>query len=139
MRRCGYQSTPKPKHMRQGYTCVTATPCLADSGNCTQRCVPLAATFCADLCPNALDAAPPSGAAAGTNGGTPNPNPSLNASTAAANLSGLSGNALALALGAEPGTSAGRVGASKWLRGVEADRPVEAATKHVWMLPPIAG
>lgn len=123
--------------LRQGYTCVTATPCLADGGGCTQRCVPLAATFCADLCPNALDAAPPSGAAAGTNGGTPNPNPGSPAT--AANLSGLSGNALALALGAEPGSSAGRMGASKWLRGVEAERPIEAATKRVWTLPPIAG
>ena len=52
----------------QGYTCVTATPCLGDGGGCTQRCVPLAATFCADICPNALDAVPPSGAAAGGNG-----------------------------------------------------------------------
>ena len=52
----------------QGYTCVTATPCLGDRGGCTQRCVPLAATFCADICPNALDAVPPSGAAAGGNG-----------------------------------------------------------------------
>ena len=52
----------------QGYTCVTATPCLGDGGGCTQRCVPLAATFCADICPNALDAVPLSGAAAGGNG-----------------------------------------------------------------------
>lgn len=50
-------------------------------------------------------------------------------------LSGLPGNALAL--GAETGSSAGRVGAGTWLRGVEAERPVEAATKRVWTLPPV--
>ncbi|KAK9826442.1 hypothetical protein WJX81_006411 [Elliptochloris bilobata] len=54
---CGAAACQSDRDCALGYTCVTASPCLGDGGGCTQRCVPLAATFCADICPNALDAA----------------------------------------------------------------------------------
>lgn len=88
----------------QGYMCAQDTPCLDGSGQCTQRCVPLAAAFCRGICPNALDYVPSSNPAA----------------AAAPDIGGLSGAALAAALGARPGPSAGRSGASKWLRSQDA-------------------
>ncbi len=38
--------------------CAQNTPCLDDSNQCTQRCVPLAAAFCKGICPNALEYVP---------------------------------------------------------------------------------
>ena len=38
--------------------CAASTPCLDASGQCTQKCVPLAAAWCQGLCPNALQYVP---------------------------------------------------------------------------------
>ena len=38
--------------------CASNTPCLDDSGQCTSRCIPLAASWCQGLCPNALQYVP---------------------------------------------------------------------------------
>ncbi len=47
-------------------------------------------------------------------------------------MQGLSGSALALALGAQPGPSAGRTGAAKWLRDVAPPSgPVQAEISNV--------
>ncbi len=48
----------------QGYMCATNTPCLDSSNQCTQRCVPLAASWCQGICPNALQYVPSSNPAA---------------------------------------------------------------------------
>lgn len=92
----------------QGYMCAQNTPCLDANNQCTQRCVPLAAAWCKGICPNALQYVPSSNQAA----------------AAAPDLSSLSGAQLAQALGAQPGSSQGRSGASKWLR---AQNPSQAA------------
>ena len=42
----------------QGYMCASNTPCLDDSGLCTDRCIPLAASWCQSMCPNALQFVP---------------------------------------------------------------------------------
>ncbi|BDA46766.1 hypothetical protein COCOBI_09-2190 [Coccomyxa sp. Obi] len=93
-----------------GYMCAQNTPCLDNSNQCTQRCVPLAAAFCKGICPNALDYVPSNNPAA----------------AAAPDLSTLSGAALTQALGAQPGSSQGRSGASKWLR---AEDPSQASVQ----------
>ena len=52
-------------------------------------------------------------------------------------MQGLSGQALALALGAQPGPSAGRSGASKWLRDVAPPSgPIQAQKSFVVNVPP---
>ena len=38
--------------------CASNTPCLDDSGQCTSRCIPLAASWCQGLCPNAMQYVP---------------------------------------------------------------------------------
>ncbi|KAK9919076.1 hypothetical protein WJX75_009184 [Coccomyxa subellipsoidea] len=91
-----------------GYMCAQNTPCLDANNQCTQRCVPLAAAWCKGICPNALQYVPSSNQAA----------------AATPDLSSLSGAQLAQALGAQPGSSQGRSGASKWLR---AQNPSQAA------------
>ena len=48
----------------QGYMCALDTPCLDASGQCTQRCVPLATAWCKGICPNALQYVPSSNQAA---------------------------------------------------------------------------
>ncbi len=135
-----------PRRAPQGYMCATASPCLADRGGCTQRCVPLAATFCADICPNALDAVPVSGAAANTNGGagsraggTASPDLAQSAGSAAGAAAGAAGGAAGAALSGAPGSGAGRAAASKGLRdAAEPGPPVVAEKQHVWTLPPLA-
>ena len=51
--------------------CAAATPCLDSSSKCTAKCVPLAASFCSGICPNALQYVPSNnpGAAAQQQGG----------------------------------------------------------------------
>ena len=52
-------------------------------------------------------------------------------------MQGLSGQALAQALGAKPGPSAGRSGASKWLRDPGSPAgPVQAQDNFVVTVPP---
>ena len=76
----------------QGYMCAAATPCLDDSGRCTSKCVPLAASFCAGICPNALQYVPGDGPGAQQGASSPAQQP-------------LGGSALLQALGAQPGPS----------------------------------
>ncbi len=58
--------------------CAMDTPCLDANGQCTQRCVPLAAAWCQGICPNALQYVPSTNQAA----------------AAAPEISGLSGTAI---------------------------------------------
>ena len=73
--------------------CASATPCLDNSGQCTNKCVPLAASFCTGICPNALQYVPGNGpgAQAGTSSSVAQAAPGV--------------NALLQALGAQPGPS----------------------------------
>lgn len=131
---------------RQGYTCVMATPCLA-GGNCTQRCVPLAAAFCADVCPNALDATPPSGASADTNGATPSPTPDPSTAlgpSAGPALTDPSNPSAGVGFSITPaspsgGLNGGTGSASMWVPGAALGEPGQATVRHVWTLPPFNG
>ncbi|CAL5228295.1 g11401 [Coccomyxa viridis] len=98
-----------------GYMCASNTPCLDDSGQCTSRCIPLAASWCQGLCPNAMQYVP------STNPGAAN----------TPNVGQLSGAPLAQALGAKPGSSEGRSGASKWLRADYSAAPVQPEISNV--------
>ena len=51
-------SLSRMAHWVQGYMCASNTPCLDDSGQCTSRCIPLAASWCQGLCPNAMQYVP---------------------------------------------------------------------------------
>ena len=95
--------------------------------------MPLAAAFCADICPNALDAVPPSGAAAGGNAGP--------AATPAGGTSNLHGGFVNPSTnpGNASAAAAARAGAGRWFRSEPADKPVQAETRYVWTLPPLAG
>ena len=73
--------------------CASATPCLDGSGRCTNKCVPLAASFCAGICPNALQYVPGNGPGVQQGAGSSIAQPAP------------SGDALLQALGAQPGPS----------------------------------
>ncbi len=81
--------------------CAAATPCLDDSGRCTSKCVPLAASFCAGVCANALQYVPSNG-----------PGAQQGASSHAQQP--LGGSALLQALGAQPGPSEVGVACFTW-------------------------
>ncbi|CAK0785876.1 hypothetical protein CVIRNUC_009089 [Coccomyxa viridis] len=99
-----------------GYMCASNTACLDDSGMCTSRCIPLAASWCPGMCPNAMQYVPTTNPGAAY---TPGP-------------SQLSGAPLAQALGAKAGSSEGRNGASKWLRGdYGSSAPVQPEVSNV--------
>lgn len=60
VKRCAGEMWPvcKLAGCLQGYMCASNTPCLDDSGQCTSKCVPLAASWCQNMCPNAFQYVP---------------------------------------------------------------------------------